>query len=565
MDFKDEKNMNNNAAEQESKISDEAASALESGLFEEKDGSLGGESAQPEAAEATIETAEAAETADDGKKQKPQKKSRKNPFASRKFKKGSFAVILTCLVVACVIVINIIVNVLQSKIPVFSIDMTGQNLYELSDSSKEIVDKVDKDITITVLGAEDAYTMADQNFLQANNLLKKYAMENSRIKIEYVDLAANPNYINNYPNENLSIYSYIVGCGNKDDKDYRYKYLDKSTELFMLGTDYTSGETYVESSNVESAVTSAISYVTSEKTTKVALLEGFGDDSSGIFDSFTSLLKSNNYETVEVNLLTGEISSDCDMAVLFQPTSDLTDEAVDKISDYLNNGGKYGKNLFYVPPTAKVDSPNTDAFLAEWGMSVGQGIVAETDSAHMPYNGDYYCSIYDYENGSEYLEGLKDTTKYFIGVYTRPIMIDDDTMVKSLATTSESSAMSPMDADENWNPLDHIEGSFNAGAISTKTSGDSKSTVTAWGSAMSFYGQWLNSNIFINGEYFVNLFNILTNREDTGVVIDSKSVQAEQLGIMSDQINVIGPIFMWVIPIIVAAIGIIVFIRRRHR
>ncbi len=547
MAFNDEKNINGTEPEEQSKISDDAANALESGLFEEKE-----DFAQPE------ETAASDKDLQEKEQKEKKKRKRKNPFSSRKFKKGIFALVLTCLVVAAVIIINIIIGVLQTKVPAMSVDMTGQNLYGLSDSSKELVDKVDKEITITVLGAEDKYTKADQNFLQANNLLKKYSMENDKIKIKYVDLTANPNYINNYPNESLTAYSYIVSCGDK------YKYLDKSTELFTLGTDYTTGQTYVEASNVENAVTGAISYVTSENTTKIAVLNGFGDNTATNLSTFTTLLKNNNYEIVDTDLLTADIDIKCDMAILYQPTADLTDDAVDRINKFLNNDGKYGKNLFYVPPEKYVDSPNIDSLLEEWGMSIGQGLIADTDTAHMPFQGDYYCSVFDYTSSS-YAEGLSDTTKYLIGVYTRPVLINDNAKVTPLATTSESSAVHSFDADENWDPTQHIEGSLNAGAVSVKTGDEKNSTVTVWGSDMSFYTQFLNSSTFINGEYFVNLFNTLTGREESDIVIDSKSLQSDQLGIMSDQITVIGTIFAWVIPLAVLLVGIIVWIRRRHK
>ena len=230
--------------------------------------------------------------------------------------------------------------------------------------------------------------------------------------------------------------------------------------------------------------------------------------------------------------MTEDIPQDCDMAILFQPESDLTEAAANRVSDYLSNGGNYGKNLFYVPTHTVLESPNLDSILEEWGMSIGQGIVADTDSSHMPYIGDYYCSVFEY-GSSEYADGLKDTKKYLIGAYTRPVIIDDSAKATAIATTSESSAMRSFDADENWNPSEHIEGSFNAGAVSTKSGDGTKSTLTVWGTGMSFYSQWLNSSTFNNGEYFANLFNKLTNREDSEITIASKNTQSEQLGIMS--------------------------------
>lgn len=546
MDYKDEKeDLIRNTLEDEAedaKISEEAASALEAGTFDEKK--------KADAPEKNIEqnTVESESV----------KKKRKNPFSSRKFKKGGFAVILTCLVIVAVIVLNIIANVLQTKVPALSIDMSGQNLYGLSDSTKELLKTVDKEVVITVLAKEDKYTQIDENFLKANALLKKYVAENDKISIKYLDLQSDPTFVNKYPNENIKECSYIVSCGD------RYKYLDVSGDLFTVSTDYTTGSNYVESSNVESAVTTAIYFVTSDNQTKVAVLGGFSGNSQGNLSSLTTLLKSNNYEVVDVNLLVEDIPQDSDVAILYQPISDLTEEAAKRVTDYLSNDGKYGKNLLYVPTYTKLDAPNIDSILEEWGISIGQGIVAETDADHMPYTGDYYCSVYEY-GGTEYTDGLKDSTKYLIGAYTRPIIINDTAKATAIATTSQNSAMRSFDADENWDPSQHIEGSFNAGVVSVKTGDGANSKLAVWGSEMSFYSPWLNSSTFVNGEYFINLFNKLTNRQDTGITIASKSTQSAQLGIMSSQIFFIGPIFMYLIPAVVLVFGLVIWIRRRHR
>lgn len=549
-DNKEEKDkMISTSKSEEGKISQDAATAIESGIFEDKKDELEGKAEDN------------ADKDEEEKEDKKKRKKRKNPFASRNFRKGSFAVVFTCIVIVAVIVLNILVNVIQSKVPSLSIDMSGQNLYELSESSKEFVRSIDEEVTIAVLAPEDIYTQADTNFNEANILLKKYTAENDKIKIEYIDLSSNPTYINNYPNENITSYSYIVSCGDK------YKYLDVSNDLFTIGYDASTGSSYVESSNVESAVTSAIYFVTSDNQTKVAVLNGFSSDSdsdSSNLSTFTSLLKSNNYEVEEINLMTEDIPEDASIAILYQPTADLTEEAVDRISNYLSNNAETAKNLFYVPPYIKVDSPNIDSLLEEWGMSIGQGLVADTDSSYMPYPGDYYCSVYDY-NGDTYTDGLKDNSKYLIGAYLRPVIIEDTSKVTALAMTSQSSALRSFDADDDWDPSEHIEGSFNAGAVSTRTGDNANSNLIVWGSELSFNTAFLNSSTFNNSDYFVNLFNTVTDREDSGITIESKSKESTELGIMSDQINVLGPIFTYVIPVLTIIVGLVIWIRRRHK
>lgn len=484
------------------------------------------------------------------------KKKKRRIFSSRKFKKGIFAAVFTCLVVVLVVVVNIIVNVLQTKIPSLSFDMTGQNLYMLSDSSKEIIKDINQDITISVLSREDTYTQADENFLKANVLLKKYAAENNKIKIEYIDLQSNPTYPTKYPNEKITAFSYIVSCGDK------YKYLSATEDLFTISRDYSTGSTRVESSNVESAVTSAIRFVTSKTQTKITVLHGFSEQQNAGLEQLVSLLKASNYLVEDIDLLSNSIPSDSSMVILYQPVSDLTKDSAKKIDDYLNSGD--GKNLFFVPISQKVNTPNINSILEEWDISIGQGIVAETDNSYILNTKNYYFSRLDYGN-NKYTEKIKNPGKSLMGALARPVIIENTSRVTSIATTSKNAAMCGWDANKDWDPTQHIEGSFNIGAVSTKSGNNKSSTVTVWGSGMSFYPQWLTSSTYLNGEYFKSLFGILTDKHDDNITIESKSVQTSQLGIMADQVNPLRIVFVYIIPAIVLITGLIIWIRRRHR
>ena len=69
-----------------------------------------------------------------------------------------------------------------------------------------------------------------------------------------------------------------------------------------------------------------------------------------------------------------------------------------------------------------------------------------------------------------------------------------------------------------------------------------------------------------NAAYFVNLFNTLSDRDDVSIVIEGKDPSAKELGVTSlDAIAVPSILVRFVIPFGVLLVGLIIWIRRRHR
>lgn len=97
-------------------------------------------------------------------------------------------------------------------------------------------------------------------------------------------------------------------------------------------------------------MTSALYTVSSESSVKVAVIGGHGAQTASgegtALSGLKTLLSKNNYTFTDVaSVLTDEIPEDASSVVLYQPTEDFTSEEISKISDYLINGGNYGKNL----------------------------------------------------------------------------------------------------------------------------------------------------------------------------------------------------------------------------
>lgn len=502
-----------------------------------------------------VKKAEAA--ADSGDKaavaEKPKKK--KSLFASRKFKKGGMAIILTCVVIAIVVLINVIMSIVAEKVPALNVDFTATQKYELSQSTKDFLSTVDKDITIRLLTTEDEYMSAGDYYIQVMKLIKQYPICNSHINIEYSNIVSDPSIQNKYPNETLYQASIIVECGDN------YKVLDPSSDIFEYTTNSSTYQQEISGVKVEGSIASAILNVTTNEKTKVAFLTGLGDTD---YSAFQKVLESNNYDVSTITAQTGEISSDISILVLCAPSADLNKEAVERISTYLENGGDYGKTLFYIPSYEQVSTPNIDALLEEWNMSLENGIVAETDANHLVMQNSYFFSIADYAD-TTFTAGLKNPSIPMLMGYSRPITISNTDKVKALLTTSDSAALYPFDADQNYNPSNETKEKKNIAVMSTYTGTNGNSYVIVDGSYFSFTSQALSGTSYNNGAYYVNLFNKQSGHEDQTVSIDTKTTQSASLGIVSSQITFLTALFMVIIPLGILIAGLVIWLRRRNR
>jgi LPXTG-motif cell wall-anchored protein len=61
------------------------------------------------------------------------------------------------------------------------------------------------------------------------------------------------------------------------------------------------------------------------------------------------------------------------------------------------------------------------------------------------------------------------------------------------------------------------------------------------------------------------MINKITNREDVGIMIESKSLGGEELGINKATANAIGLVMAIILPVAILILGAIVFFRRKNK
>lgn len=297
-------------------------------------------------------------------KEKKEKKEKKpNKFIQTIKKKWLVDGSKTFLLVVIIIAIFIGINMGMQELELTPLDFSQEQLYTLTEESKEKVKDIDKDVHIYFIG----YTDEDTNL----SLAKQYKNVNEKIVAEAIDINNRPDLANKYGIES-GTQGIIVECGEKS------KVLTASD---LVTYDTTTYETI---SIAEEKLTSSILSVVADKVPKVYFLDGYSELT--LTNSMNLLNMYMQNEVMEVEnldiLTTGKVPDDCDTLVITTPNKDFDDVATNAITDYINSG----RNILWLNAAVTQDQnyPNVNKILAMYGVNPFEaGIIRETDSSKM--------------------------------------------------------------------------------------------------------------------------------------------------------------------------------------
>lgn len=482
-----------------------------------------------------------------------------NPIPARRNLKLLFGVLLTLLVVGTFL-INLVVMQLDERLTL-TIDLTANNAYQAGEETRALLQTLDQDVEIYVLATEDAFG-GSPYFLQAQRMIEQYPQLSSRISLTYVDYVFDPTFASRYPDLDLSEGDVLVV----------HKDLVKLLQLSdLLNYSYTeTGNLKIQSSRAEEAVTSAILYVTSPDQARVAVLTGNG---MADMSAFTDLLSENNYDVVQVNLTTEALDDAYDLALLLGPRIDLSEDALTKLDTFLYNDGSYGKTLFLTADVTQDILPNLEAFLIEWGIVIGDGAVFET-MAERTYQYQPYYPVVEYVDEA-YRDKLIDPTSPVLMPLSRPLDLIYVTRAPNLNEVllqfTDTSGVRPSEAvegfaveeAERWGPMPAmVLASKRIYDTSGMTQFRSNLLVSASTAMLDTFS--IQNTSLSNSEYLLNLLNSLSGRANL-VTIQPKSLAGKTLPITTAQVSTLGIVLAGVLPLVILATGIVIWLVRRYQ
>ena len=288
-------------------------------------------------------------------------------LSTRTAKVGGYSFVLSLVVLAILIAVNVLASKLPSSWTQF--DISAAQLYSLTSDTKVVVTNLQQDVTIywiSQAGKEDTVIQ---------KLLDRYEDLSDHITVVKRDPDVYPTFAQQYTDETVQNNSLVVESGDKT----RYISYDN---IYQVDTSsYYAGGSVSQSFDGEGQITSAIDYVISTDLPQVYLLSGHGE--AALSDTFSDELQRSNYETVsDFSLLNVDaIPEDCDLLLINAPTSDISEEELTMLRDYVQGGGKL---MVLSGPQESADLPNLQALLSDYGVTVADGVVVDN-------NRDYYA------------------------------------------------------------------------------------------------------------------------------------------------------------------------------
>ena len=331
-------------------------------------------------------------------------------------KGGSYAIALTVLVLALLIVVNILAGALPANLT--KLDISSSKLYSITSNTKAVVNALEQDVTIYWIvqsGQEDAVI---------ENLLSKYDSLSDFLHVEKKNPDVYPTFAQQYTDETVSNNSLVVVSGEK------YRYVPYSDIYVTQGSQFSYS--YSTSFDGEGAITSAIDYVVSTELPKLYLLEGHGE--SQLPESFQEQLEKENLETENLSLLTvDEVPEDAAALLLYAPSSDISQEEAQMLESYVQKGGKL---LVLAGPVADGELTNLYGILEPYGITAAQGIVSEGDRSHYAFQAPYI--LLPELGDSDITAPLTEQNYYAIVPVAAGLQLGDDSRVTALLTTTDS-------------------------------------------------------------------------------------------------------------------------------
>ena len=459
-----------------------------------------------------------------------------------KLKKGIFSAVA----VAAVIAVNIFVT---SKN--YTVDVTANKIYSLSKQTKKILKGLDKEVTIYVIDKESS---VNSSYAQ---VWKEYKKNSTKVKFVYKDPDLYPNFTKKYTDssEEVANDSMIIKCGKK------YRYVSANDYVsYSYGSDYSYS---ADSLQLESLTTEAINYVVSDSTPVIYTLSGHSEQS---FDtSVTSSFEGDNYSVKTLNLLTEQrVPDDCSILLINGAQKDITKDELKMIKKYMKNGGK-----MYVFLDAKVENlTNLYSLLKSYNVEPQKGVVVETDASKYTQYPIYLLPTIESSdatsaqyNSNIYIlapsaKGLKDITEK----NAKKNSSASDYTVTSLLSTSDG-AYSKVNTDSATlnKEKNDISGPFNISVAVSDSTGGRMIVTGCTNMLLQDIDQAVSG---ANTDFVLNGVNYLAEQKNK-ISIRAKSLKTENAVVPAFNQKATLIMTVFVIPLVILAIGIGIVIKRR--
>jgi ABC-2 type transport system permease protein len=384
-----------------------------------------------------------------------------------------------------------------------------------------------------------------------DNLLSKYDSLSDHINVVKKNPDVYPTFAAQYTDETVANNSLVV------ESEGRSRYIAYD-DIYLYEMDYYSYSYYIDSFDGEGAITSAIDYVVNEDQPKIYALEGHGE--SDLPSTFEEQIEKSNIDVESLSLLTvDEIPEDADVLMIYAPESDISDEEVSMLSDYVTSGGKL---LVIAGPVEDGILTNLYSILADYGVETYDGVVVEADR-------NYYAFGYPYMlmpdlSDSDITSALAEENYYPIFPIAQGLeVLSSASDVTTLLSTSEDAfskaagyQLTTFEEEDG-----DTDGPFALG-VSIDCGNDGQ---IVWFSSSQFLEDQINS--YSSGANVNLAMNAISSMvgEREALAIRSKSLNYNYLTISDSTASLLKVLMIGIFPALYLGIGIVIVVNRRRK
>ena len=482
----------------------------------------------------------------------------RNTFSLSVFSSSFVVVVLALAVVA-----NLAVNALPTRIT--SVDCSYSQLYSITGDTKKTMKKLQDDVTVYVLAAEKSKDA------QIDAMLKRYKDLSGHIKVTYVSPTSKPYFYKDYT-ENAPTSNSLIVVSDKRSKviDY-YDIYDYESSMDYSTYSYNNE---LKGFDAEGQITSAIQYVTMDADQLPVVYQITGHDESTLGSAFSDVVSKANMTLSSVELLNEEsVPDDAAAIIINAPQKDFNKNDAQKVIDYLKKGGK----AIIVGMYSETKMPNFASILETYGVSFTTGPIADNDAQHY-YNMGGPLYLLPNVNSSSYTGSLSGGYVYLpisLGIQY-PQDTTEDTESTQENTTTYTSLLDTSDdavAKNNPNSMQDYgyedgddKGPFCVGlAVEDKVDDENTTQMAVFASPYVFSDEasQMTTN---NATMFSDVIgNMITDTKSAGSVIPEKEYTLGNLTVNALHAALLGLLVTIILPILLLAGGIVIFMVRRKK
>lgn len=450
-------------------------------------------------------------------------------------------------------------------------DWTKNQLYSLSERTRNVLRKLDRDVDFVVFLAPE---QQHELYQPTTELLQRYGSASRRVHVRVVDLEKNPLQAQQLVKQyGVTATGVVVASGN----DKRVINSNDLAEIDFSGAQ-EGGPPKITGFKGEQLFTSAILQLSEGKKPKILFTTGHGEPAldepgrHGLSEA-QQLLGRDNFDISEwASLGKPAVPPGTDLLVIAGPSSSFVPPELAAFSAYLDGGGRM---LVLLDPTlgpgeGALVNTNLEAWLARYGVKVGQNIVVDPSNP-LPFYGPETIYIKSY--------GDHPITKT-LGEGNVPVLVS---LARSIAAGSAPGLKVTellKTTDQGWGETDlaHLDkvardardlaGPVAMGVVAESVAPPAGSPgkrglrLVVYGDSNFATNQLLQENN-PNVVLLSNTVNWLVEREAL-LDIPAKKTEQVRLTLTSDEIRNIY-LLAGVLPLLAVGLGVAVFLRRRRR